>query len=242
MRPRFFTGLAWVLISLGSLAVLAASSVTFLLDSGGPPTSDQADFQAKIVDDRRKLFDGSLTYRSRISASVDDSITYSIELTALGEAAAQKLNPEPATETRSFQVGGVEGASLTATSSHVRVVRLTDSKTRQVIAEPGDTAEWRWSLTAAEPGSYDLVLGLTTYQGDSDRALDTLTPPITVRLQVENTWSHRIDSMRNWLIALGSVAAALLALYAFRAPLTEFAQARREARRERAGGRDDGYL
>jgi hypothetical protein len=62
-----------------------------------------------------------------------------------------------------------------------------------------------------------------------------------VRLQVENSWSHRIASMRDWLIALGSVAAALLALYAFRAPLTELARARREARHERTGGRD-GYL
>lgn len=229
---------------LVGLALLVATSVTLTLMLGTgeePGRPDQADFQAKIVDDRRQLFDGSLSYRSRVSAPVGESVTYSIKLTALGEDASRRVNPERATETRAFQVGGVEGASLTSASGQVRVVRLADIKTRQVIAEPGDTVEWRWGLTASEPGSYDLVLSLTTYQGDSDRALDTLTPPITVRLQIENTWSNRVDSMRNWLIALGSVAAALLALYAFRAPLAEFVQARREARRERAGGRH-GYL
>ncbi|AZQ32280.1 hypothetical protein EJ357_01390 [Streptomyces cyaneochromogenes] len=118
---------------------------------------------------------------------------------------------------------------------------LNDTRARQVIAEPGDRAYWTWSVTATEPGAYELVLGLTTYQGDSNRALHTLNPPITVHLQVENSWSNRIASMRDWLIALGSVAAALLALYAFRTPLTELARARREARHERTGERD-GYL
>ncbi|MGW2568957.1 hypothetical protein [Streptomyces sp. NPDC001537] len=48
----------------------------------------------------------------------------------------------------------------------------------------GDTAEWRWSVSA---GDYELALVVTTFQGDTDRALETLHPPITVHLTVHNT-------------------------------------------------------
>ncbi|MFJ2007973.1 hypothetical protein [Streptomyces chartreusis] len=219
-----------------------ATSLAVLLLPSEMRSSDQAEFQAKIVDDRKQLFAGRLNYSSRLSVPVGDSATYPIRLTALGEGSSARPTPEPAAETRAFQVGGVQGASLTSASSHVRVVRLHDTTARQVIAAPQDTADWNWSITATEPGSYDLVLNLTTYQKDSNRALHTLKPPITVHLQVESTWSHRIASMQDWLIALGSVAAALLALYAFRTPLTELARARREARHERSRGSRDGYL
>jgi hypothetical protein len=239
MRPGSLGRL--VLAGILASLVVMASSFALLLDSDGKRSSDQADFQARILDDRKQLFDGRLSYSSLVSADVGDSVTYTIRLTALGEAGSGRLAPGRGAKARSFQVGGVQGASLTSTSSRVRVVRLNDTTARQVIAAPGDAIEWHWSVTATQPGSYGLVLGLTTYQGDSDRALDTLTPPITVRMQVENSWSHRIASMRDWLIALGSVAAALLALYAFRTPLAEFARDRREARRERTVGRD-GYL
>lgn len=208
--------------------------------------SDQAAFQAKVVDDRKQLFDGSLSYWSRVSTAVDESVSYEVSLTALGKDASP-TSPlvRPATETRPFQVGGVEGATLSSSSRSVKVELLADAKTKQVIARPGDTANWQWSISPSEPGDYELVLVLTTYQGDSDRALDTLTPPITVHLSVRNTWSHRIGSMQTSLITLGSVAAALAAFFALRAPLTELVRGRRESWRQRRRGQEDerdGYL
>ena len=142
-------------------------------------------------------------------------------------------------------MGGVEGATLSSASGSVHVKLLADTGTKQVIAEPNDAAEWQWSVSPSQPGDYELVLVLTTYQGDSDRALDTLTPPITIHLSVSNTWSHMINSIQNYLIALGGVAAALAAVFAFRAPLVEFTRQRRNSWRE--GRRDpederDGYL
>lgn len=53
--------------------------------TGGTDHPDQAVFQAKVVDDRRQLFDGRLTYRSSLSIDVDSSITYEITLRALGQ-------------------------------------------------------------------------------------------------------------------------------------------------------------
>ncbi len=195
-------------------------------------------FRAKVVDDRKQLFDGTLSYRTSLTAVVDDSATYRISLTA--EAASRTTAPvPPGVETRQFQVGGVEGAALSSTNRSVQVELLADNKTKQVIAEPGDTVNWQWTVSASEPGDYELVLVLTTYQGDSDRALDTLTPPITIDLTVSDSWSHRIDSMQTFLITLGSVAAALMAVFAFRAPLVDFIRNRRDSRRQQHRDQED---
>lgn len=207
---------------------------------------DQAAFQAKVMDDRKQLFGGRLLYRARVSADVGDSVTYTISLTALGEDASRKLaQVRPSTKSRPFQVGGVEGATLSSTSRSVKVELLADTKTKQIIVAPGDTASWQWSISPSKPGDYALVLTLATYQGESDRALDTLSPPLTIHLSVHNTWSHWINSIQTWLITLGSVAAALTVLFTFRAPLAEFMRNRWDSWRQRHRGRHDerdGYL
>lgn len=243
---RGVRGCVIVLELLGVLTVLGAlvlAALTRPYSAPPPRPDDQASFQADVIDDRKQLFAGRLTYESHISTAVDDSATYSISLTALGEEETDAKKPlQPAKETRDFQVGGVEGAKLTPTSRKVKVAPLADAKSKQIIAEPGDSADWLWSVTASEPGNYELMLTLTTYQRDSDRALATLTPPITVHLSVSDTWPHRIDSMRTSLIAWGSVAVALTALFAFRTPLTAFARTRRDAWREQRNRGKDGYL
>jgi hypothetical protein len=225
------------------LCFFAFGSCSPQIGQAPPPDPDQASFLADVVDDRKQLFAGILTYESHVSSSVGDSTIYTISLTALGRSNTRTPDPgQPATETRDFQVGGVEGAKLTPRSRDVKVQLLADTKTKQVIAEPGDVVSWQWSVTAGEPGDYELLLVLTTYQQDSDRALATLHPPITIHLSVNNTWSHRIDSMRNSLIAWGGVAVALGAIVAFRAPLVVFARARMDAWREQRNRRRDGYL
>ncbi|MGQ4388893.1 hypothetical protein [Streptomyces sp. SAS_270] len=247
----------WVLCTLAavlSVGVIYAMLVTGTRrepKDGHPPPSpsasylpaDQARFQARIVDDRKGLFAGRLICRSSISTSVDDSIIYRVTLVALGEKDVNgPRGARPAIETRKFQVGGVEGASLTSTSSEVKVRLLADTATEQVIAAPGDAAHWQWTVTPSESGDYDLVLVLTTYQGDSDRALATLTPPITVHLVASNTLSHQVSSMQNTLITLGGVAMAVTTLFAFRAPLLSVTRARKEARREKKKRGRDGYM
>jgi hypothetical protein len=128
-------------------------------------------------------------------------------------------------------VGGVQGARLSADSQDVNVV--SHSAEKQPIAVPGDTAEWQWSVSAAEPGDCKLALTVTTFQGDTDRALETLHPPITVRLKMYDTWSHRFTSMQNWLFTAAGIAGALAGIHVLRAPLTELVRGRREARQQR---------
>ncbi|MEU6223544.1 hypothetical protein [Streptomyces sp. NPDC047042] len=228
------------LLALGLFLVVAVGALS-ACDS--PASRTQAAFQADVASDRGQLFAGRLEYRSRLSTGVGEPRTFRINLTALSdEAASRSTLDETLTETRSFPVGGVEGAALTATDPDVRVALLTDVEARQVIVRPGDAVEWWWSVSSNEPGDYELLLSVTTYQGDSDRALATLTPPITVRLHVGETWNHRLDAMLSTIVTWGGAAIALTALLAFRAPITTFVQTRRSARQERTHDyHRDGY-
>jgi hypothetical protein len=239
VKKRFAA--VWCLLLLLALG-LAACGVPGESNKGPESVQQrpgQADLLASVVNDRKHLFDGSLAYDPSVSVSVGGSLTYDVRLTSRGEKSSRGT-AQVALVTRAFQVGGVEEATLSAGDSAVRVVLLSP-RVKQVIAQPGDPADWQWSVSATEPGDYDLTLTVTTLQGDSDRALDTLTPPITVHLTVHNTWSHRFASMQNWLYAAAGSAGALAGIYALRAPLTELVRGRREARQRRNEGRD-GYM
>ena len=244
MRRRTTTAgrrLSFLLV-LGLTALLASCGVGNDLGGSGEAPGQrpgQADLRASVVSDRKHLFNGSLAYDPAVSMPVGGDLTYDVLLTARGEKSSRFT--QAALGTRAFQVGGVEGAALTCGSRNVRVVMLTDSAPEQFIAQPGDPAEWQWSVSADEPGDYELALTVTTYQGDTKRALDTLRPPIKIYLTVHDTWSHRIVSLQDWLIAAGGIATALVAVYALRAPLTELVRARGEARRQRDQSRD-GYM
>jgi hypothetical protein len=234
-----------------SLLLVLASCGTGDRGSAHVPPS-QADLQASVLDDRRHLFAGSLTYATSVVVSVDDTVTYDVRLTARAKNASPGTT-RPVAATRAFRVGGVEGAALTSASQDVRVVLRGDQKPEQVIARPGEKAAWRWSISASEPGDYDLGLTVTTYQGRSDLALDTPAPPLTVHLRVRDTWSHRwnstLDSVETW----GGIAAALVTItgviVACWGRLTPLLRARRESWRARGQRRDgstdeewDGYL
>jgi hypothetical protein len=104
----------------------------------GSSEPDQAEFQAAVVNDRKQLFDGRLSYQSHVSAPVDDAVIYRITLRALDdEASGWSETVEPALETRPFQVGGVQGASLASADRKVRGQLLADTRTRQLSPSPG---------------------------------------------------------------------------------------------------------
>ena len=238
MRTRIAA--AWCLLLLLTLG-LAACGVPS--ESGAGAGLSQAALEASIRNDRKHLFDASLTYTPDISMSVGGRLTYAVVLTARGEKSSHRT-AQTALETRVFRVGGWQGAGLSADGPDVKTV-LHGSPQRQAIDAPGENAQWQWSVSADEPGDYDLALTVITYQGETNRALETLSPPIKVHLKVYNTWSHRFTSMRNWLYTAAGISGALIGVYALRAPLTELVQGRREARQRRDENRDedrDGYM
>jgi hypothetical protein len=218
------------------LLLLAACGGTPEEKSLGPGLS-QADLVNSIADDRKHLSDGSLAYVPSVSVPVGGSLRYDVILTARG--GKSRHVGRTALQTRVFRVGGMQGARLKADSPEVRVVLLSEA--RQPVIDPGESAVWQWSVSADEPGDYGLALSVITYQGDTARALETLHPPIDVRLKVRDTWSHRFTSMQGWLFTAAGIAGALAGIHALRAPLAELVRERREARKRRDESRD-GYL
>ena len=230
----------WCLLLLLTLALAACGGMPG--ESGSGAGLSQAALLASIRNDRKHLFDGSLAYSPNLSLSVGDRLTYSVVLTARGEKSSRRA-AQTALETRVFRVGGWQGAELSADGPEVRTV--LHGPRREAIAAPGENAQWQWTVSADEPGDYGLSLSVITYQGRTDRALETLSPPIEVHLKVYDTWSHRFASMRNWLYTAAGVAGALVGIYALRAPLADLVRGRREARKRRDENRDkhrDGYM
>ncbi|MEV6944816.1 hypothetical protein AB0N07_22970 [Streptomyces sp. NPDC051172] len=235
MRTRIAA--AWCLLLLLTLGLAACGGVP--RESGSGAGLGQAALEASIRNDRKHLFDGSLTYTPDISMSVGGRLTYAVVLTARGEKSSRRA-AQAALETRVLRVGGWQGAGLSADDPEVKTVLHGPEK--QPIVAPGENAQWQWSVSADEPGDYDLALTVITYQGNTNRALETLDPPISVHLKVYNTWSHRFSAMRNWLYTAAGIAGALVGIYALRAPLTELVQGRREARKQQRDENRDGYM
>jgi hypothetical protein len=249
-----FSGCGALLFFFVAIVTLVPFSVSC---TGGRNEDGQAHLQASIVNDRKKLFSGELAYLPYALGKVGDSFTYEVELTAIGENKSSNWPPDydqgtpwPVPQLRKFQVGGVQGATLSTGSSGVKIIPLADSQTEQVIAEPGDTARWMWKITAEEPGDHELLLTVVTYQGNSNRALATLNPPIRVFLTVEDTVSHRFETMKGFLIAFGVVSGGvittLLGVFTFRTQLIEFTREKRtqwqERRRDSQSNDKSGYL
>ncbi|MHB9757318.1 hypothetical protein ACYBSK_23325 [Streptomyces sp. BYX5S] len=246
-------GLTGALVGVGFLltnqdhgaAPPAGNAPTSSAAASAPPSGkpDQAVFRDDVAADRRSLLAGVISCRQRLSADVGDSVVFGVRLRAVpASAVADSAPPTGAVKRWAFPVGGVQGASLTATSRHVEVRSLGDSKAEQVIAETGDTAFWEWAVAADRPGVYALKLGMTTFRGTSDQALAALNPPLTIRFEAHNTVSHSVSWLRAEVVAWGGVAVALVALLAFRTPLLTFVRGRREARRERHDRGRDGYI
>ncbi|MGW6732789.1 hypothetical protein [Streptomyces sp. NPDC055013] len=203
-------------------------------------TPSQTDFLEDVSQDRKTLVPGGFRFPESASSAVGRSTSVSVTLWMDGNYPG-RTSPSAGSETHPIPVGGVEGASLTSPSNEVRIRPLFDPSVKQIVTEPTDQADWEWAVSASEPGEYKLVLRITTYQGESNRALAT-SAPVTIRFHVANTVSHRLSWLRAELVAWGGVAAAVVALLAFRVPLLNMVRARRDALLERRRQGTDGYM
>jgi hypothetical protein len=184
--------------------------------AGTPPLGEgeQVELQTSIVSDREHLFRGVLTYLPLDPMPVDSTQEMHVTLVAIGEnPAAVKVAPGEVVGSRSMQVGGIEEARLSARGGGADISAV--GPTRGLIGEPGDKLSWTWDITPKEPREYELELVVITYQGTSNNPLSVVNPPIKIDLEVNNTFSHWISSMKAWLIGLGAVAVAAAAIWKF---------------------------
>jgi hypothetical protein len=191
-EPARLAGPLRILLAVITIGNLAASC-GLKAPSAVPPRNEQVQLQSSIVNDRKHLFNGVLTYLPLRSMPVEDTQELEVELIAIGQNAAAVRIPEGrVVGSRSFKVGGVEEAKLSVSGGGVDIAPV--SPARATIGQPGDSVTWRWDLTPKEPGDYTLKLEVITYQGTSDRPLAYINPPVRIGLSVTNTLSHRIKT------------------------------------------------
>jgi hypothetical protein len=174
--------------------------------SGGGDHLDQVSLQSAIVNDRKQLFNGVLTYGRGMTMSVEDTRQYRVDLTAVGERGDTAGVPDGS---RSLQVGGVEEAKLSVVGEADRVDISPVGSTRGLIGRPGDKLGWTWDITPKEPGDYTLRLVVITYQGNTDNPLSTMSPPVEIKINVSSTWSYRAKAMGEKIAEAGALIGAI---------------------------------
>ncbi|MFI2348441.1 hypothetical protein ACH492_15620 [Streptomyces sp. NPDC019443] len=218
----------WILLvtagTIGLLGLLTLSTVDRLVlrtPTSGYYRSDGADqviFQKGVAEDRRSLFNGVLYYQPPKEVDVDDTLEFTVWLTAIRGETPPAWPPGRVVAQRALRVGGVQKAYLFEAGKDVDIEVL--GSPIGTIAAPGDEVEWRWYLTPRKPGRYTLKLMVETYRGDSGVLLARSSPPIDIILTARATWGYRITSAQNWLIGLATSLTALTVLATvFRKPL-----------------------
>jgi hypothetical protein len=212
---------SWIGVTVLVLITLAVAATVLLVygrhnvgAAGLSVSPDQVNLESSIVNDRKHLFKGVLRYRPLSPVAVGDTTELDVTLIAVGKNPGQVfILPGKVIGSRSLQVGGVEGATLAARGGGMKISQVGPA--RGLIGQPGDSVSWIWNITPDEPGDYILELVVVTYQGSSDNPLSVVNPPVQIALDVTDTWSHRISSLKGWIIGLGAFFAALAIIFTF---------------------------
>ncbi|MDG4840961.1 hypothetical protein O7631_30925 [Micromonospora sp. WMMD967] len=206
------------------------------------PESKQNEYINSLITDRAALYNGTASARLRQQTDVGESFPISLLVCAPSTSPCYSASPTdssrrphstPPPDVRNLgnvTVGGRVQVELTWHGIGATVRAL--SPTEQTIAEPGDVAEWRWSvLVGKEPGQLHLQIGVTSLRGDSAVPLFP-TRFFDLDVEVEDTVQNRTNvigsALGKFTVGAGTGIAALGGTIV--AYLTY-----RRARRERAG-------
>jgi len=206
----------WLILGLVIVGVLQALLVTSerANKAPGPLESQQVKLESSIVDDRKHLFNGILMYQPLNPMAVGDTRELDVTLIAIGQKPGETHIPVGnVIGSRSLRVGGVEGATLSVGGGGAQISPV--GPTRGLIGQPGDRVDWTWNISPSEPGEYTLELVVVTYQGTSDNPLSVVNPPVPITLKVTDTWSHRLNELKGWIIGLGAFFAAVAVILTF---------------------------
>ncbi|MBM0201849.1 hypothetical protein JNW90_01100 [Micromonospora sp. STR1s_5] len=154
-----------------------------------PPDSDQLRYRASVDKERLALFTGTLQSLSYPMGAVGTSFPITVFLCGPDARAdrcvTSTMTPQPgataaappSVQATSAPLGGRVEARLTSGDSRIDIVPLHGWPI-QPLTGRADVGRWEWSVTASDPGSYQLFLQVTVLAGGS--GAEPLVPPETL--------------------------------------------------------------
>ncbi|NUK32521.1 hypothetical protein HRW16_19350 [Streptomyces lunaelactis] len=231
-------------------AALVASLILFWLTSSlqvsdyapslpmatpGNSSVNQVKLQSSIVDDRKSLFNGIVSYSDLEPVKVEESAEVEVELIAVGSDFDAAPVPEGRiVGSRKLLVGGVEEARLSCRTKDVEISAIGPAK--GLIGRIGDSVTWRWAITPKKAGKHTLDLVIVTYQGNTNNPLHAVNPPIKIEVEAKQTLKSRVNSARVWVLGISTFVVALSGILAFfREPIFKRLSKRRHVTKESTG-------
>jgi hypothetical protein len=183
-----------------------------------PAPSAQQLFKVRLLADDRSLDRGVLSYQVPATMATGGSATLNVQVTDIGNA-ANGTAPMP-TGTgwvfvpRDVPTGGIVGVQAFCDGLSCGAL----APERQSVLSYGKAANWSWQLSAQNPGIARILLVATTYDQNTNIALN-VSQPVEITVTVTATSGYWLTKTANWvkaligLVGVGVIITAVQALW-----------------------------
>ena len=215
---------AWMLAAAIIAMLSAACSAAAPRQAASALPSNQQIFTMKLLKDDQTLDRGVLSYSDIATMPVRQTTTFYVHVTDVGKG---RETTAFVSESNGFLIarqdvptGGI--VSVLGTCSGNLACTPQPTSPRRLIPTTGRSASWQWQVTANSPGDARILLIATTYDANSDIALNET--PVAVGINVRSTpvysMEHAVDTAKTAILSTSSavvvVAGALGAVLALR--------------------------
>ncbi|WP_405655780.1 hypothetical protein [Streptomyces sp. RK9] len=197
--------------------------------TGGDDPESQALYGQEIIESRKEMFEGRISYTRLRSAKIGRAFEFQAEVAGFRAAGSQGARKD-LQHTGELQVGTLVGVKLHCSGAGVTCTAL--SSARQNVLTPDDKARWRWIVKPSATGTMTVALTVTAYHRDTDNVLFE-KPPFMQKARVGATASHTARQAKDDAFAVLAFMGAVFGLGVAWVTIHEFWQ-RRSGRKAEA--------
>ncbi|MFD0419338.1 hypothetical protein [Streptomyces sp. NPDC127108] len=211
-----------------ALVALLVTSCAGKSSRGDDPES-QALYGQEIIESRKEMFEGKISYTRVRSAKLGRAFEFHAEVAGF-RVAGPRGEGKDLQRTGELQVGALMGVKLHCSGAGVTCTAL--SSERQNVLTPDDKAKWRWIVKPSATGTMALALTVTAYHRDTDNVLFE-KPPFMQKAHVRATAAHTARRAKDDAVAVLAFLGAVFGLGVAWVTIHEFWQ-RRSGRKAEA--------
>lgn len=207
----------------------------FVLVACGASGDSQHDYQGAAASDRSALYDATLSTSFPKQVPVGQPTPFRAFVCgsqAVVTSCARSPDPTGAGSTptpKVIKAGARLKAELVSPVDAVKIIRLGPDV--QPVVVRTDQADWEWSITAGEAGTFRMTLIVTALRADTD---DPLMPSsrLDVTFTAQQSTSQLLRSAGDGILTMMAAVASLLAAAGGVAGFAVFRGGRRGRRRD----------